>query len=330
MKKIFVAVLLFVGFAASAFSQSAVSIQDAISGAAMKIAEQVPQGSLIAVLNLQSESANLSDHVIGRLIAELTNTGKVRPVMRGAIELKAAEMELKFQDSGYVSERDQIQIGQALGANMVVTGTIAKAAGNTYRLTVNAINLNGLFALASYTGLFYKDAEVTTIVDGAKVADKVSKKQAKAAKKRAKATEKLINDLYRDREKEAKVRRARALMGAMNMFFGWGILAEYDATMLWGMFAITQGSGLVLGSIGISEYFKAEPGSDEQLSARNIAIVGGAFYFGSWLAGWIAPIFLIGSNGFASPGGGGFPIGIDLVSTNDKDIGVRLTHTVRF
>jgi hypothetical protein len=85
------------------FSQT-VTIETALSNATKDISVGVPKGSKIAILNITSNSTNLSDYIINELIVNLVNTRLFKIVPRSAVELAAARREFAFQMSGDVSD----------------------------------------------------------------------------------------------------------------------------------------------------------------------------------------------------------------------------------
>ncbi|MCL2558130.1 MAG: hypothetical protein FWE09_06590, partial [Treponema sp.] len=306
----------------------AVSIDDAISGAARHFADRVQRGGLVAVLNIESDSSNLSGHIISRLNTELSNTGALRPVLRGAVELEAARLEFEFQYSGFVEERDQIRIGSALGANTIITGSVVRGSGNTFRLTVNAVDLERFVLLASYTATFHEDADVRAVMAGYDIAAEESRQRAEAEQRaRTQASYNGAMANFRARQSEINLQRIR--LGAANMAFGRG---AFDAG--YGTLGYTLLAGQVLGVAvaipgAIFAFIDSMPGG-------GILITGAVIYGGFALIGWVAPIFLIDGPGPRpqrprNVSSGGLPVDIGLLTSNSGDINaVRVTHSIRF
>jgi len=145
-------------------SAQAITIDTAISTAAREISENVPEGAIIAVLNMSSDYARLSNYVIDELIAHLVSTGLFQVVSRRAVELEVVRRELYFQYTGYVSDESQRSLGRFLGADTIISGSITTDSANSYRLMVNAIDLESLVYILSYRASFRNDKQVT---DGA-------------------------------------------------------------------------------------------------------------------------------------------------------------------
>jgi len=326
--------------AMSAFSQVPVTINDAIEGAVRNIANGVPLNSQIAVINIEAESPNLSDHIINGIMTGLVNARAFRVVPRGTIELGAASAEFMFQMDGHVSEAAQRRMGEFLAADTIVTGTVTIAAGGAYRLTVNAINLEGFFLLASYSATFSADQQVRTIIEGVDVAELERRQAAIVAERERRQWE---NE--RRRRERAEVSRVRAQMGAMNMAFGLGAFrlryghsrggnpphAALGYVLVGGQ---ALGIGIVIPGL-IFTFVDSMADEGDEFGGRNILITGGIVYGAFALIGWIAPIFIINRDNHRdvrfSDTGGSVPFDLELASTNGRDInGLRITHTLRF
>ena len=122
------------------FSQ-AVTIDTALANATKEIAENIPKGTKIAVLNISSDYAQLSNYIIDELIVNLVSTRSFQVVPRSTVELELAKGELDFQYTGDVSDASQKTLGQFLGAGTIISGAVTRDSANSYRLVVNAIDL---------------------------------------------------------------------------------------------------------------------------------------------------------------------------------------------
>jgi len=98
--------------------------------------ESVPRGRKIAIVNVQSSSAALTDYVIDTLVANAVNDRIFSVVDRQ--QLDAARMELNFNMSGEVSDQSAQAIGRMLGAQTIVIGKISQI-GDRYRLNIRAL-----------------------------------------------------------------------------------------------------------------------------------------------------------------------------------------------
>ena len=98
----------------------------------------IPKGSKLAILNLQSEYPNLSEYVVDELISNAISDRIFTVVDR--VNLALIQQELTFQMSGEVSDETAVSIGQMLGAQTIISGTISKI-GNLFRLRMRALDV---------------------------------------------------------------------------------------------------------------------------------------------------------------------------------------------
>ena len=167
LKRIFLIALLFgvVGF--PAFSQTAISLEQAIRAVASDIGSRLQGGTRIAVVNFASTSPNMSEHMLGELINALANQRSLTVVGRGdALELARSELNLSL--SGEVSDASQQAIGRFLGAQMVVSGSL-NIAGENYRLRVQALEVETAVVRYSETLNILNDRQVRTLMGGSAI-----------------------------------------------------------------------------------------------------------------------------------------------------------------
>ncbi|MCL2186918.1 MAG: DUF1566 domain-containing protein [Treponema sp.] len=98
----------------------------------------IPSGSKIVILNIQSNSAALSDYIIDELIANAVNDKIFSVVDRH--QLDAIRAEQNFQSSGEVADNQALEIGKFFGAQTIVSGTISQL-GAGYRIRVRALEV---------------------------------------------------------------------------------------------------------------------------------------------------------------------------------------------
>ena len=149
MKKHFVIAVMALVAVNTVFPRT-VTVDTALANAAKEISESVPQGTRIAVLNISSDHTNLSDYIINELIANMVNTRTLQVVPRSTVELELANREFDFQMSGYVSDENQKRLGQFLEAGTIISGSVARDAANSYRLIINAIDLESFAYQSSF------------------------------------------------------------------------------------------------------------------------------------------------------------------------------------
>ena len=110
----------------------------AIREASDYLNDNIPAQSIIVILNVQSESAALSNYIIDELIANAVNDRNFTVVDRQ--QLESIRVEQNFQLSGEVDDRLALEIGRFFGAQTIVSGTISSL-GNRYRMTVRALEV---------------------------------------------------------------------------------------------------------------------------------------------------------------------------------------------
>jgi len=115
-----------------------IDLDGAIREASDYLNKNVPQGSKIVILNIQSVSEALSDYVIDELIANAVNDRVFTAVDRQQLDLIRAEHD--FQLSGSVDENLAVSIGRFLSAQTIVSGRVRKL-GDYYRMTIRALDV---------------------------------------------------------------------------------------------------------------------------------------------------------------------------------------------
>ena len=123
----------------SAFSQTTISLGEAIKTASGEIADRLAVGTRIAVLDFRSTSARMTEYAMEEIISALANEGSLIVVGRGR-DLELAQRELGLSLSGDVSDESALAIGRFLGAQMVVSGFLS-IAGPVYRFGVRVLDV---------------------------------------------------------------------------------------------------------------------------------------------------------------------------------------------
>jgi TolB-like protein len=162
IKSVFLLILLSGAVGFPAFSQTAISLEAAIRAVASDIGSRLPAGTSIALVNFDSASRSMSDHVLGELTNALTNERGLTVVDRGKI-LEAAQRELIFNLSGEVSDASAQNIGRFVGAQMVVSGSMGIAGANySFRIQVLEVETSRM----RYGETFYilNDRQVRTLM----------------------------------------------------------------------------------------------------------------------------------------------------------------------
>jgi len=107
----------------------------------------IPRGSKIVILNIQSDSPALSDYVIDELIANAVNDKVFQVVDRQ--QLDAIRAEQNFQFSGEVADDQALAIGRFFGAQTIVSGAVSKL-GAGHRIRVRALEVQTALVQGQY------------------------------------------------------------------------------------------------------------------------------------------------------------------------------------
>ena len=100
--------------------------------------DNIPDGNMVAFINIQSESEALSGFVIDDLTANAVNDRIFTVVDRRQLEVIRAEQNLQL--SGDVDDATALTIGRFLGAQTIVSGWISSLGGQ-FRLTIRALDV---------------------------------------------------------------------------------------------------------------------------------------------------------------------------------------------
>jgi TolB-like protein len=143
------------------YAQSnALALDDALSNAADYLKGRLSAGSKVVVLNFSSKTPDLSQYIIEELTAYIVNDGVLTVVDRQNLE--AIQKEMAFQMSGEVSDETAQAIGQKLGAQIIVSGSIT-ALGAAYRLRVRAISVESAAIEGMYNVTVAQDSTIAAL-----------------------------------------------------------------------------------------------------------------------------------------------------------------------
>jgi TolB-like protein len=281
-----------------------VAIDTALANATKEIAESVPKGTKIAVLNISSDYAQLSNYIIDELIVNLVNTRSFQVVPRSMVELELAKGELDFQYTGDASDASQKSLGPFLGAATIISGSVTRVSANSYRLVLNAIDLESFTYQTSYR---------ISILNNNKMKELVTVAAGKV--------------FYEDYTTGQQIG-----MGALNIFGGAGSLMNghkigWVTTGLEaaGLLTILSGLMFVIPDPEDDDYY------ERQVESRNTYIIAGSAVIGAGVVfGFIIPFFHHKpDNTHVSQSD--FPFNLELVSSNNQEVnGLRISYNVRF
>jgi len=100
--------------------------------------KRIPKGTKAVFLNVKSDWPDLSEYILDCLQVNAVNDEVFDVVDRQ--QLDAIRSELNFQWSGEVSDASAQEIGQMLGAQTIVSGSVTTI-GSTYRIQARAIEV---------------------------------------------------------------------------------------------------------------------------------------------------------------------------------------------
>ena len=114
------------------------SFDNALAAGTERIQNELPKGAKVAILDFKSDNENLSSYIIEEMYDKLINFDKLAIMERSRTNTIA--IEVGYQLSGEVDDREIVRIGHQLGADYVVTGQITFS-GEAYRLRIFAIDI---------------------------------------------------------------------------------------------------------------------------------------------------------------------------------------------
>jgi hypothetical protein len=154
------------------------SLDEVLKQSAEKIEERLSAGTRVALINVRSPSDQFSEYVLTYLESILVNNGKLVVVDRS--NLDRIRQELGFQLSGDVSDESASAIGKMLGAGAIITGTLINI-GDSYRLTLKAINVETATIAASYPVDIANDSRVRALLSSRNTAIASANRQTQAS-----------------------------------------------------------------------------------------------------------------------------------------------------
>jgi len=159
--KFFSAIFLLIFGNTFLFSQ--ITLDKAISEAAKELDTRLVPGTVVAMVNFNSETEKMASYVIDEIHKNLVKSNLVRVVERKQIDLVIKE--LNFQMSGYVSDESFQGIGHMLGAESIISGSIEKL-DKVYRFRIQAMSVKTAQVQASYSANVENDDTVAALTGG--------------------------------------------------------------------------------------------------------------------------------------------------------------------
>ena len=116
----------------------ATDLQTAIKDVAVQFSSTLKPRSVVAIIGIYSENAELSDFMMDELTLHFIKIKKLTIADR--VNLAAIKKEMNFQLSGEVGDESIQQLGAKIGAETVIQGVL-KQYGGVFTLTIRALNV---------------------------------------------------------------------------------------------------------------------------------------------------------------------------------------------
>jgi hypothetical protein len=273
------------------------TLDDSIKNAASELSGNLAEGTVVAVINFQSQSTRLANYVIDELNNAIVNIGKLKTVDRRRLD--EVRSELEFNMSGEVSDESAQSIGRMLGAQNIIMGSI-EIIGSMYRIRFQAIATETATIQYAFSDNIRNDSVLESLLQG---------------------TNYLVDFTFQE----------RLSASALNLLFGSGSFFVEGDKFGGGVTAALEGLGVV--GIVFALAHKAGNYNDEDKLVDTYDaypfFIGIGFYVGGAIFGVIRAqtYHKPGSQVAAAPFNG---LALDVVPTAHKDIGVKISYTWRF
>ena len=129
-------ILFFVILSLMASFTHAQTLDTTIGAAATELSGRLPRGSTVVMIEFETSSEELANHVIDEMNHKIVTIGLIRPVERRRLNTIRSELSLNTQ--GEIGDDFAQRIGHMLGAQHIILGSISSA-GNQYILRFRAI-----------------------------------------------------------------------------------------------------------------------------------------------------------------------------------------------
>jgi TolB-like protein len=140
------------------------TLDQAIAEAAVSIDERITAGTKIALLNFTSISDRFSSYVLDELTANIVDSRKLIVVDRAEMDLIRSELDLQY--SGEISDDSMQALGQRLGAQSIVSGSLTEIGGGMYRIVIRVLNVETAAVAVQYRNNIADDRLVSTLLEG--------------------------------------------------------------------------------------------------------------------------------------------------------------------
>jgi hypothetical protein len=145
------------------------TLDEAIERESAYIIDRAPNNSLLAIVNIKSDSIHLSEYVMERIPDYvISNKKNITFVDRSRLDL--IQQEINFQYSGEVSEATMVSIGNKIGAQIIVAGTISED-GDTYNFSIKLLDVRTAVILGSSSTKIAHDSRMESYLPNSQVAE---------------------------------------------------------------------------------------------------------------------------------------------------------------
>ena len=306
MKRGFFFAFLFCLAGIYAFSQTAVSLGEAIRTASDEISSRLGSETRIAVVNFNSASPSMNNHVLGELNNALTNKRNLTVVGRGDL-LESARQELNLNLSGEVSDASAQDIGRFLGAQMVVSGSLS-IAGADYSFRIQVLEVETAAIRYSQTFYILNDRQVRTLMGDSAIVQNFTPGERTGA-------------------------------AVLNLALGLGSFAIQKDPFGGGVTAALEAMGtaaVIVSFFQVKESWKTDNWTGEQYIDRDTSVstpilIGGLAAYGAGAVFGAIRAFSYRKPGVNVADFGGFsPWDIAIIPGNKESPMVRLSYTMHF
>ena len=152
MKKMVIAIIACVGLLTTCATSKqdggsqVVQLDQVIREVAEHLENSLETSTVVALLNFSSPSVDFSAYMLDELSDRLVNGGKVVVVDRAELDL--IRREANFQLSGEVSDETAVSIGQKIGAQIIISGSLTSI-GRNYRIRIRALSVETAIIIAA-------------------------------------------------------------------------------------------------------------------------------------------------------------------------------------
>lgn len=222
-------VILLVGFICFEYGTlyAADTLEKAIEKQANYIIKNSPHDTVLAIVNIKSDSKLLSEYVMEKLPDYVVNN-KENITFVDRSKLDIIQQEISFQYSGEVSDEMMISIGRKIGAQVIVTGTIIEA-GRFYNFNIKLLDVESTRILGSNSAQINHDETMEGFLSGSHVAQLA-----------------LEEAQQRRLEREATVSTIKNALGIFSTGFYLGYLGSLSMPIGISFGGINEGFGLFI------------------------------------------------------------------------------------